>query len=343
MKISVISFTRAGAKKNLELAAVLQEKNHQAASYSWHAFTGRRLIPFKSFRLLLEDLWDTQEVFLFLGELEQIAGVYVPFLKEKGEGPAAVVMDEEGKFLIPFSKGRMQGLNGWCRQLAGLVGAAPVILSRGEKARRFEVDAFARKNGLYIQDLFRIQTVAEALAAGHTVGVYSDYPVEGVMPEGMVGVGAVMADPGAGEGRPPECGISITDDWEAPHFEKECRMFPENVVLGIFCREGCDALGLRQLAVSTLTGNHISKERVCAVYSSAQLAKEPAVAQLAEWLDVPFFTYDPEQLSVGDGDGAKICSRCAQLGSGDGICLVPGQGDGDMMAAVYEKKTELSF
>ncbi len=343
MKISVISFTRAGAKKNLELTAVLQRKNHQAASYSWYTFTGRRLIPFKSFRLLLEDLWDSQEVFLFLGELEQIAGAYVPFLKEKGEGPAAVVMDEEGRFLIPFAKGRIQGLNGWCQQLAGLVDATPVILSRGEKARRFEVDAFARKNGLYIQDLFRIQTVAEALAAGHTVGVYSDYPVEGVMPEGMVGVGAVMADPQAGEGRPPECGISITDDWEAPHFEKECRMFPMNVVIGVSCEAGSDVLGLRQLVVETLAGNHLSKERVCAIYSGAPLAKEPAVTELAEWLDVPFFTYDPEQLPEKSEDGARLCERCARLGSGNGTCLVQGQGGADMMVSVYEKKTELGF
>lgn len=343
MKISVISFTRAGAKKNLELTALLQEKNHQAVSYSWHAFTGRRLIPFKSFRLLLEDLWDSQEVFLFLGELERIAPVYVPFLREREDGPAAVVMDEEGKFLIPFAKGRIPGLNDWCRRFAGLVRATPVILSRSEKDRRFEVDAFARKNGLYIQDVFRIQTVAEALAAGQAVGVYSDYPIEGVMPEGMVGVGPVMAGPKAGEGRPPECGISITDDWEAPHFEKECRMFPGNLVLGVVCREGCSPQALQQLAVETLVRSHLSRDRVSAVYSERSLAKEPAVTELADWLDVPFFTYDLAQLGAKQEDREEICRRCAQLGSGDGACLVRCQGDPDKTVSVYEKKTELNF
>lgn len=340
MKISVISFTRAGAEKNLELTAALQAKNHQAPSYSWHTVTGRRLIPFKSLRLLLEDLWDSQEVFLFLGDLEQVAGVFVSFMKEREPGPAAVVMDEEGRFLIPFSRGRIRGLNGWCRRLADLVGAMPVILSQSEKARRFEVDAFARKNGLFIQDLFRIQTMAEALAAGQTVGVYSDYPIEGVMPEGMVGVGPVMAGENAGEGRPPECGISVTDDWEAPHFEKECRMFPVNLVVGVTCREGCDAQMLQQTVIGALADSHLSRERVCAVYSDAALAKEPALVALADWMDVPFFTYDVRQTEPEDG---QICDRCARMGSGDGNCLVRCRTEEDRAVSVYEKKTALHF
>ena len=55
MKISVISFTRTGAVKNLEVTGLLQEKKHQAASFSWHKYTGRKLIPFQKLDQLLID------------------------------------------------------------------------------------------------------------------------------------------------------------------------------------------------------------------------------------------------------------------------------------------------
>ena len=70
MKISVISFTRQGAAKNLEVVSILQEKKHQAASFSWHKYTGRKLIPFQKLDQLLNDLWDKQDAFIFLSDTE---------------------------------------------------------------------------------------------------------------------------------------------------------------------------------------------------------------------------------------------------------------------------------
>lgn len=343
MKISVISFTRAGAEKNLELTAVLQEKNHQAASYSWHKFTGRKLIPFQSLKLLFADLWDSQEVFLFLGDMEKVAGALLPFSKEHGMGPAAVIMDEEGRYVIPFSKGRMQGLNGWCTQFAQTVGAMPVIMSPSEASSRFAVDAFARRNGLHIQDLFRVQTLAAALSEGEKVGIYSDYPVDGVMPEGMVGIGAVMMDEENPPAKTPECGISITDDWEAPHFAKECRMYPRNLALGIVCDPGCPSEELEQFVYGVLAQNHLSRERVSAVYSLSELAKEAGIVEFADRLDIPYYTYSRPQLSGQSAEGGELCENCAKLGSGHGKCIVFCEKSERLSVSVYEKTAVLHF
>lgn len=341
MKISVVSFTRAGAARNLELVRLLQENNHQAVSYSWHKYTGRKLIPFKSLKLLFQDLWENQDAFLFLWDLEHVARVVTPYLKQKGQGPAVVVLDEEGRFVIPFLEGKMRGTTEWCGGFAQLIDAVLVDTLPRTLEEDFSVDAFAGKNQLHIQDIFRIRTITEKLAAKEPVGIYSDYPVEGVLPEGLVCVGAVMSGATQEEKERPEAGISITDDWEAPHFAKECRMFPCNLVLGVTCQEETGAAALEQFVVGVLAQRHLSRERVCSLFSVRELADEPGLKALADRLDVPFFTYEKGQVSGEDPQ--KICGECARLGSGGGKILEECREKDGMRLSIYEKEAALHF
>lgn len=336
MKISVISFTRAGAKRNLELVEVLQKNNHQAASYSWHKYTGRKLIPFQSLKLLFQDLWDSQEVFVLLWEMERAAYSVLPWLKKKGPGPAVVVMDEQGKFVIPVLRGRQKGVDAWCARFAKMVHATLVTTASSAVREHFDVDAFARNNQLHIQDVFRIKNVAAALAAKEAVGIYSDYPVEGVLPEGLVCCGTVMG----GSGPVPEVGISITDDWEAPHFAKECRMFPRNIVLGVVCRVDTDRETLVQFVIGSLAQNHLSRGRIGSLYSMQGAEGTDAVRELAKRLDIPFFTYEKKQLPKGE---KEACEACAFLGSGKGKRLAVCQREDGLQVSIYEKEWEVSF
>lgn len=343
MKISVVSFTRAGAVKNLELVSILQQNNHQAVSYSWHKYTGRRLIPFKSLKLLLQDLWENQDAFLFLWDLEHVAKAVTPYLKQNGQGPAVVVMDEDARFVIPFSAGRMPGTNEWCGRFARLVDATAIITASFREEERFRPDAFAGKNQLHIQDIFRIRTIESKLAAGESVGIYSDYPVEGVLPEGLLPVGEVMNCGGKNETALPEAGISITDDWDAPHFAKECRMFPRSLVLGVVCDADSGAAALERFVVGALVQNRLSRQRLCGLFSVRELAECAGLKLLADKLDVPFFTYERGQLPGDLKKPEEICAACARMGSQNGRKLADCVQKDGMLAAVYEKEVELSF
>lgn len=340
MKISVISHTRAGAKKNLELTAILQKSNHQAASYSWHKYTGRKLIPFQSLKLLFQDLWDSQEVFILLWEMEQVARTVLPWLKKKGQGPAVAVMDEQGKFVIPLLRGQLAGADAWFDRFAQTVGATAVITAPPAEEEGFDVAAFAQKNRMHIQDIFRIRNVAAALLAKEPVGVYSDYPVEGVWPEGLVCCKSVMCRDDAEEKERPKVGISITDDWEAPHFARECRMFPRNLVLGIVCPAKTDKEALEQFVSGALAQHHISRERVGSLYSVREQEGTSAIVALAKHLGIPFFTYEKEQLCRMR---ETPCEACAYLGSRKGKRLALCQGEDGLQVSIYEKEWEVSF
>lgn len=341
MKISVISFTRAGAEKNLELVDLLQEKSHQAASYSWHKYTGRRLIPFKSLSQLLDDLWDSQDIFIFLADLERTVRAVMPYMKKKG--PAVIAVDEAGKFVIPYLKGKVRGTDEWCVWFAKLFEATPVITDTAARNEQFRLDGFARKNQLHIQDMFRIKTLAASLAAGEPVGIYSDYPIEGVIPEGIVWTGKEKPQNDEGVVQIPKVGISVTDDWEAPYFEKECRMFPRNLVLGVVCPEFISDSALEKIVGSCLADAHLSKERVSAVFSERDLADNAAMIKLADHLDAAYFTYSRAQLIGDAGEDLPMAQKCAKLGSGNGKQLTACRMKEGVHVCIYEKKVRLHF
>lgn len=343
MKISVISFTRAGAVRNLELAEILQKSHHQAVSYSWHKYTGRRLVPFQSLQLLFQDIWGEQDALLFVCDLERTVRSALPWLLQRGQGPAVVVADEKGSYVIPLLSGKMRGLDAWCTWFAKLADAAAVVTSCADRQEPFSLHRFAQKNCLHIQDSFRIQTVMDGLAAGETVGIYSDYPVEGVFPEGVVGVGAMMDNGARQAGDVPRLGISLTDDWEAPHFEKECRMFPCNLAVGIACQAGTAMPVLERFVTEILAQNHLSRTRLCGLFSVRELAEEPAILELADKLGIVFLTYEKGQAAGENASREEVCDGCARLGSGNGKRLVQCREREGMLACVYGKETEISF
>lgn len=351
MKISVISFTRAGAVKNLEVVGLLQEKKHQAASFSWHKYTGRKLIPFQKLDQLLEDLWDKQDAFLFLSDTELAMRAIMPHITGQKEGPAVFVMDEQGQFALTLVTGSFVGAQDWCVQFARTVGAVGVITKNADTELDFSLEQFAQENHLHIQDIYRIRNVKEQLAAGKMVGIYSDYPIEGVLPEGFVPYGQA-AGKNAAKTVVPEVGISITDDWESPRFAKECRMYPKNLVIAIYCDKDKTADELEHFVSSALTEAHLSKGRIRAVFSLEEKAQEEGLLQLADRLAIPYFTYSVKQLVGREKKGKEnhaglplsvLCDRCAVLGSRQGRQLIGHKMADGMMISVCEQAVELTF
>ncbi len=339
MKISVVSFTRAGAEKNLELTGLLQQKRHQAVSYSWHCYTGRKLIPFQSEELLFEDLWKEQELIILLCGMERIVRRIAPLIGGRSEGPAVAAMDEEGSFLVPLLKGRLDGLEEWCRWFSEQCRASCVWTMGQGREERFGAEAFAHKNSLCIQDPFRIGAVTECLKASIPVGIYSDYPIEGVLPEGLVPTGGAGFAGMRLSGLVPETGISVTDDWEAPHFIKECRMFPRNLTAGIYCPEDTAVQEVEQALRKGLAENHLSRERLFSLHAVKTHGLE-AVRSAGEKLDVPVFFLDEDRLPAGEKPvWERVC-----FSPKEAVTLLFTCREREKLAfSVYEKKVSIHF
>ena len=151
MKAAIISFTARGALKNRELAALLRKKL-SCTGYSFYKYALEGQTAFREVRSLTETLFSSCGLLIFIGAAGIAVRAIAPFLKEKDRDPAVLVMDEHAVHVVSLLSGHLGGGNDWCRQVALLTGAEPVITTATDLNGVFAVDLFARDNGLFIEN-----------------------------------------------------------------------------------------------------------------------------------------------------------------------------------------------
>ena len=101
---------------------------------------------------LTETLFSSSGLLIFIGAAGIAVRAIAPFLKEKDRDPAVLVMDEHAVHVVSLLSGHLGGGNDWCRQVALLTGAEPVITTATDLNGVFAVDLFARITGFLLKN-----------------------------------------------------------------------------------------------------------------------------------------------------------------------------------------------
>ena len=95
---------------------------------------------------------------VFVGATGIAVRLIAPWVKDKRQDPAVLVMDEEeGEFCIPLLSGHIGGANEQALYLSGKLSMTPVITTATDKNSCFAVDVFARKRDLLISSMTYVQ------------------------------------------------------------------------------------------------------------------------------------------------------------------------------------------
>ena len=369
MKAAVISFTAKGAAKNRDLTALLQ-KQISCTGYSFYKYTLEGQTAFRNVGSLTEILFSSCELLIFIGAAGIAVRAIAPFIREKDQDPAVLVMDEHALHVISLLSGHLGGANDWCRQLALLTGAEPVITTATDLNNVFAVDLFARDNGLFIENRDGIKEVSGRLLHGEKVGFYSELPWEGRLPEMLVPCekgGDGLLRPQRGEensGQPecgiennglPECGIVISARPHAVHFPVTCRLALQDLTVGIGCRKGVAGAEISAFLEAVFQKYGLDKRRIARFASIRLKEKEPGILELAFAERLPFVTFTAQELEAVPGTFAasgfvrktvgvdNVCERAAVLGSGGGKLLVPKQAAGGITIAAAQRIPDIRF
>lgn len=371
MKAAVISFTAKGAVKNRELTALLQ-KQISCMGYSFYKYTLEGQTAFRNVGSLTETLFSSCELLIFIGAAGIAVRAIAPFIREKDQDPAVLVMDEHAMHVISLLSGHLGGANDWCRQLALLTGAEPVITTATDLNNVFAVDLFARDNGLFIENRDGIKEVSGRLLHGEKVGFYSELPWEGLLPELLVpcekgGEGLLRPQRGEENSGQPECGIENNDLPEcgivisaqphahAVHFPVTCRLALQDLTVGIGCRKGVAGAEISAFLEAVFQKYGLDKRRIARFASIRLKEKEPGILELAFAERLPFVTFTAQELEAVPGTFAasgfvrktvgvdNVCERAAVLGSGGGKLLVPKQAAGGITIAVAQHIPDIRF
>ena len=311
-----VSFTEAGARTAAKAAALLPDfLTERYARTVDPSLSGTSLSRFAQQAMVDCDL------IVFVGAAGIAVRAVAPYLAGKAYDPAVIVIDEAGRFVIPVLSGHLGGANELAERLADGLGAQAVVTTATDGRGVFAVDNWARDNGCTVLDPPNIKYVSGALLRGETVGVRSDFPVDGRLPAHI----SLDAD--------VESGFAIGFDTKAAPFAHTLHLVPRIVYAGIGCRRGTDAGKIETAVQEALAAVGVPPTAVCGAASIDIKKDEPGLLLFCETHGLALATFPAETLRQAAGDFTpsafvaetvgvdNVCERAAVCAAGGGRLL----------------------
>ncbi len=331
MKISCVAFTGRGIKRLLEIRDFLGAA-HQVSLYAKTRSLPENsgILPVKApMQQWAGERFADSDAVIFVGACGIAVRAIAPHVRDKRTDPAVIVMDEMADYCIPILAGHIGGANELAGSLAAGLGCVPVYTTATDVNHKFAVDVFASKNRLYISSMRLAKEVSAALLRGETLGLASDFPVDGKLPEGFA-----MVSPG--ENSHLRLGIYFSVSRRLQPFEETLYLVPRIVTAGIGCRKGAPKEKIEAVLRMQLEKRAVFPEALSQLASIDLKKDEPGILSLAGELSLPFLTFSAEELMAVPGSftpsefvkkttGAdNVCERSAVRAGG---------------GTVYQKKT----
>ncbi|MCI8650287.1 MAG: cobalamin biosynthesis protein CbiG [Anaerotruncus sp.] len=338
MRISLVAFTRTGDALAKRLAQAFAAQGHTVLCCD--LLTKERQPP-----LRLRD-WTAQafsgDAIVFVGACAIAVRAIAPFVADKLTDPAVLSLDEQGRFVIALLSGHVGGANRLAAQVAELTGGQACISTATDLNGKFAVDVWAKEQGLALCERELAKAVSAALLDGRTVGIHSDFPIEGVLPAGLQ-----QAAAGA-------LGISVALSAVQQPFLQTLHVIPRVVTLGVGCRKDLLPDLFEQMVLQQLAQQGIALEAVCQMASIDCKAQERCILAFCEKYRLPLCTASAAQLGALAGTFTasafvaqtvgvdNVCERAAVWASG-GRLIFPKQSGGGVTVAAAISNWRLQF
>lgn len=309
MKCAVIAFTRRGAALGRSLADhwggtlhVPERLSRDCGAAAYDSLDG-----------WTAENWNRQEALVFIGACGIAVRAIAPYVRDKFSDPAVVAIDEAGSFAIALLSGHVGGANALAQQAAALTGGQAVVTTATDINGLFAVDVWAKERLLTIGDRAMAKAVSAAVLEGKTVGFSSDFPTEGLLPQGLTVA-------------PQALTVCVTD--RLLEAMDTLPLVPKSLVLGIGCRRGKPREAIEEAVMGVLSQAGLDI-RAAACAASIDLKKdEPGLLEFCQSYGLPLYTYSAEQLRQAPGTFQhsdmvqqvtgvdNVCERAAVLAGG---------------------------
>ena len=184
------------------------------------------------------------------------------------------------------------------------------------------VDSWANREKLKVINPGKIKEISAGLLQGQTKKLFSEFPISGKLPEGLVFSDAASCDIYVGIHR-------LTDREQEPLY-----LIPAALIAGIGCRKGARREQLDALFEEVLEQNNVWQQAVQKICSIDLKKEEPGLLLFCAEHGILLETYDAETLRNLDGEFTasafvsqvtgvdNVCERSAMAGSQNGKILI---------------------
>ena len=338
MHVKIVSFTGRGAETASRIAALLPE-----AHVERYARTVDPSLSDTQLSRFAQQAMVDCDLIVFVGAAGIAVRAVAPYLAGKAFDPAVLVVDEAGKFVISLLSGHLGGANALTERVAAGLGATPVITTATDSRGVFAVDTWAKAHGCAVLDPENIKFISGALLRGETVGLRSDFPVEGALPAHFDTRFAA------------ESGVFIGFDRVQTPFVHTLHLVPRIVHLGVGCRRGATAEQIAQTVRAALEHAGVPETAVCTVSSIDVKVDEPGLLAFCAREKIPFSTFPAAELERAPGAFTpsefvretvgvdNVCERAAVLSAAGGRILCHKTAENGVTAALAMQNWRVTF
>ena len=314
MNIVMFAYSRRGCGTALRAKSALCAPGDQCRCYAPEKYAGGAFEPIvPPCGRFTGPLFAWTDAMVFVGAAGIAVRSIAPYVKDKRTDPAVLCVDELGQFVIPLLSGHIGGANALALRLARGLEAEPVVTTATDVNGKFSVDAWAARQGLFIDDMKAARAVSAAILEG-PVPLCCDFPVEGELP------------PGTERGDSGEVGICISWRKKAP-FRETLLLVPPVLHLGLGCRRGTSEAAIRAAVEQVLEEHHIHPRAVSCAASIDLKRDEEGLLDYCAAQGWPAAFYSARELAALAGDFAhservlrftgvdNVCERAARMGA----------------------------
>ena len=298
MRIACIAFTAAGE-------ALADRARAALPGHAWSLARG-----FGADRVPLApwcaDAFAASDALVFVGAAGIAVRAIAPHVRSKVFDPAVIVMDEGGRWCIPILSGHVGGANALARELAGAVGAAPVVTTATDGRGVWAVDTWAVSRGMAIGEPERIKDVSARLLAGGEVALWCDAEVLGPLPA------RVRRAPSRAEAH-------VIVSPAARPGERALHVVPRCIVAGVGCRRGASADAIEGAFRAACAEAGILPDSLGAAATIELKRDEPGLVEWCAGRGVALEAFTADALAAQPGDFSSSAFVAQTVGV-DNVC-----------------------
>jgi cobalt-precorrin 5A hydrolase/precorrin-3B C17-methyltransferase len=280
--------------------------------------------------------WEDASALLFIMATGIVVRTIAPLIKNKKEDPAVLVIDEEGKHVIPLLGGHQARANELATTLATLINANPVITTSSDINNLPALDLWIERCQLFIQNPSILPKIMSKFIENSKIKIYinSDLIRVPIFYEHFQVVKeAKFAD------------IIITNK-KLELNEEQLILIPRNLVVGLGFHDWVTSNEIEEAIKQVFTDEGLYFEALKGVATLEKKAKNEALQEFSRKYGLRVFSYTPEELQEVKGLSfspiveravgvSSVCEQSAILAS-QGRLIVPKRVFKDVTIAVAE-------
>lgn len=288
---------------------------------------------------IVPKLWQESSVLIFVMATGIVVRQIASLIEGKDRDPAVLVLDEEGKFVIPLLSGHLGGANAWAHQISELIGALPVITTATDVRGMVAPDEYARRYGWKVEPVNHLPAVNRLLLEQKRLNVWASYPLKLKHDTWVRDINYLFLS----ENEKAQANV-IVDAFPSSSIKSDCLyLVPPILSIGVGCRRGVDKDVILERIKMAVEHLGASLKAISGIYSIDLKSDEMGLIEAAKHLQVPFRTFRAdelqavnlqEQLSRSNFVSEKIgvdgvCEAASLLGAQRGRLVLPktkGQG-----------------